>query len=150
MSATILFESPAWALLAFPLLALLVFGLWQNMRQGIPSRRYLLLAGLRLAVIAILTLLVARPIWLANEPPAAASRAVIVLMDRSESMSIADRDASRYSQALEFLRERLLPGLKSANLPVLAFAFDQNAEIVDGAKLAKTTPQGKRTNLGGA
>ena len=65
-------------------------------------------------------------------------------------MSLEERDASRYQQALEFLRERLLPALKSANLPVQAMLFDQSAEPADGPKLAAATPNGKRTNLGGA
>ena len=52
--------------------------------------------------------------WIAKEPPAPASRSVMLLMDRSESMSLEEQDATRYQQALEFLRGRLLPALKSA------------------------------------
>jgi uncharacterized membrane protein len=71
-------------------------------------------------------------------------------MDKSESMSLEDRDTSRYQQALGFLRERLLPALKGANLPVQAMLFDQNAEPADGEKLEKAVPNGKRTNLAAA
>ena len=85
-----------------------------------------------------------------REPPASATRPVMVLMDRSESMSLEERDASRYQQALGFLRERLLPALRAASLPVQAMLFDQGAEPADGAKLNSATPNGKRTNLGGA
>ena len=150
MISAIVFESPAWALLGLPLLVLLGIGGWRHYRQGVGRGRLALLYGLRLLVVLVLVMLVARPFWIAKEPPAAAARSVVVLMDRSESMSIEDREASRYRQALDFLRERLLPGLKSANLPVQAFAFDENAEISDGDKLNKTIPQGKRTNLGNA
>ena len=65
-------------------------------------------------------------------------------------MSLEERDLSRYQQGLDFLRERLLPALKSANLPVHAMLFDQSAEAADGPKLAAATPNGKRTNLSGA
>jgi uncharacterized membrane protein len=74
----------------------------------------------------------------------------MLLMDRSESMSLEEREASRYQQALGFLRERLLPALRAASLPVQAMLFDQGAEAADGAKLGSATPNGKRTNLGGA
>jgi uncharacterized membrane protein len=85
-----------------------------------------------------------------REPPALATRPVMLLMDRSESMSLEEHDASRFQQALGFLRERLLPALRAASLPVQAMLFDQSAEPADGAKLGSATPNGKRTNLGGA
>jgi len=77
-------------------------------------------------------------------------RPVVLLMDRSESMSLEENERTRYQQALNFARDYLLPALKSANLPVQALAFAQDAEQVDGATLADTKPDGKRTNLGGA
>ena len=65
-------------------------------------------------------------------------------------MSLREPDRSRYEQALDFLRERLLPALKLASLPVQAMLFDADTEPADGAKLASVQPKGKRTNLGGA
>src|ERR1035437_550966 len=82
--------------------------------------------------------------------PAVATGSVLLLMDRSESMSLEERDTSRYQQALGFLRERLLPALRAGSLPVQAMLFDQSAEPADGAKLGSATPNGKRTNPGGA
>src|SRR5262249_4822415 len=90
------------------------------------------------------------PVWTAKEPPAAASRAVALLLDRSESMSLEEPDVSRYQAALDFLRSRLLPALKSAKLPVQAMLFDESVEVADGAALTATVPKGKRTNLAGA
>ena len=113
--------------------------------HGLPDWR-----ALRGIALLVLVFLAARPVWMSREPPASATRTVMLLMDRSESMSLEEKDISRYQQALGFLRERLLPALRTASLPVQAMLFDQSAEPADGAKLASATPNGKRTNLGGA
>ena len=114
MSGAILFEYPPAWLLALPLTAALAFAAWRQHRQGVERARILALAALRILVLLVLVFLAARPVWLKREPPAAANRSVAVLMDRSESMSLQEKDATRYQQALEFLRERLLPALKGA------------------------------------
>jgi uncharacterized membrane protein len=150
MTAAIVFEFPMGWLLAFPLGLALVFAIWRQRRTGVATRRIAGLAALRVIALLVLVFLAARPVWMSREPPAPATRAVMLLMDRSESMSLEERDASRYQQALGFLRERLLPALRAASLPVQAMLFDQNAESADGAKLGSVTPNGKRTNLGGA
>ena len=124
---------------------------WRQRRRGLAQLRGLP-GWRRLARDALLVLvfLAARPVWMTREPPASATRPVMVLMDRSESMSLEERGVTRYQQALGFLRERLLPALRAARLPVQAMLFDQGAEPADGAKLSSATPNGKRTNLGGA
>ena len=71
------------------------------------------LVAVRGLALLVLVFLAARPIWITREPPASATRSVVVLMDRSESMSLEGRDSSRYQQALGFLRERLLPALRA-------------------------------------
>jgi hypothetical protein len=150
MLAAVVFEYPTGCLLGVPLLAALVLGIWRQHRRALAWSRILTVAGLRLTVFALLVFLVCRPVWIAKEPPAAASRAVALLLDRSESMSLEESDATRYQHALRFLRNDLLPALKSANLPVQAMLFDQAAEPADGDKLTRTAVNGKRTNLGGA
>jgi len=150
MNATVILEFPAGALFVLPLFAALAWSIWRQHRRGLERNRMIALGSMRGAVLLVVGLLIARPIWIAREPPAAASRSVVLLMDRSESMSLEEGDTSRYHQALDFLNERLLPAFKSANLPVHAFAFDQNAEPIDGEKLAAALPKGRRTNLGGA
>lgn len=147
---TITFEFPLAWLAGVPLLALLAFAASRSFHYGLPGKRIATLTALRLAALLPLLFVAARPVWLAREPPAAASRPVMVLLDRSESMSLAERDVSRYQQALEFLRGRLLPAFKAGNLPVQGMLFDESAEATDGQKFASTTPNGKRTNLGGA
>jgi uncharacterized membrane protein len=150
MTAAILFEYPAAWFFALPLAAVLAFAVWRQRRRGLEASRIAALVGLRGIALLVLVFLAARPIWITREPPASATRSVMVLMDRSESMSLEERDTSRYQQALGFLRERLLPAIRAASLPVQAMLFDQGAELADGAKLSSATPNGKRTNLGGA
>ncbi|HWX21076.1 MAG TPA: vWA domain-containing protein [Candidatus Binatia bacterium] len=150
MFPVILFEFPLGWLCGVPLALTLAFAVWRQRRRGVKVSRILALTSLRIAAVLPLVALAARPVWLAREPPAPATRPVALLLDRSESMSLREQDLSRYQQALGFLRERLLPALNSAHLPVQAMLFDQSAEPADGAKLTATEPKGKRTNLGGA
>ncbi len=150
MMAAITFEFPQGWLLAVPLGLVLVFAITRQYRRGVPWRRTWALAALRLAAILPLVALAARPVWIAREPPASSARSVAVLMDRSESMSLQEQDQTRYQQALAFLRERLLPALKDARLPVQAMLFDENASAADGPALSSALPKGKRTNLAGA
>ena len=150
MTAVIYFEFPPGWFFALPLGVALAFAIWRQHRRGVATSRIAGLAALRAIALLVLVFLAARPIWMSREPPALATRSVMLLMDRSESMSLEERDATRYQQALGFLRERLLPALRAASLPVQAMLFDQSAEPADGAKLGAATPNGKRTNLGGA
>jgi len=150
MTAAIVFDFPEGWLLGLPLALALALAVWRQLRGGLSLGRTAGLGALRAIAMVMLIFLAARPAWMAHEPPASAGRPVIILMDRSESMSLEDRDSSRYQQALDFARERLLPALKSAHLPVQAMLFDEAAEPADGAALAAATPNGKRTNLGGA
>ena len=142
------FEFPAGLWCGLPLGAALVFSAWRQHRRGISSGRMISLVALRAAALAPLVLLAARPLWVSREPPASASRPVVVLLDRSESMSLEEHDMTRYQRAFGFLRDRLLPALHSAHLPVEAVAFDEQAEQVDGSALSTLVPKGKRTNLG--
>jgi uncharacterized membrane protein len=150
MIAVIIFEFPLGWLFALPLGVALAFAIWRQHRRGLATSRIAGLGALRVIALLVLVFLAARPVWMSREPPAPATRSVMLLMDRSESMSLEERDTSRYQQALGFLRERLLPALRAANLPVQAMLFDQGAEPADGAKLGSAIPNGKRTNLGGA
>jgi uncharacterized membrane protein len=150
MTAAIYFEFPQGWLFALPLGLALAFAIWRQRRAGVATRRIAGLGALRAMALLVLVFLAARPIWMTWEPPASATRSVMLLMDRSQSMSLEEHDMSRYQQALGFLRERLLPALRAASLPVQAMLFDQGVEVADGPKLASATPNGKRTNLGGA
>jgi hypothetical protein len=150
MFAAIVFEFPGGWLLSIPLVATLAVVAWGQRRRGMSGGRILTLGSLRALAVATLVFLVARPTWMAREPAASASRPVALLVDRSESMSLQEHDVTRYEQALDFTRMRLLPALRAANLPVQAMLFDAGTEPADGQKLQATLPRGKRTNLGGA
>lgn len=150
MIASLLFEFPLGWLVGIPLLGALIFAAWRQYRNGLGPARIAALSALRFAALLPLVFLAARPLWIARTPPAPASRPVMLLLDRSESMSLEENDSTRYQQVLNFLRGRLLPALKSSRLPIQAMLFDHSAEPADGAKLALVSPNGKRTNLGGA
>jgi uncharacterized membrane protein len=150
MTAALLFDFPLGCLAGLPLAAAVAFATWRQHRRAVPVRRIAALAALRLLALSPLVFLAARPVRLAREPRAASSRPAIVLVDRSESMSLTDDRLSRYHEAVKFLRARLLPALKSARLPVQAMVFDQGVEPADDARLAAAVPNGKKTNLGGA
>src|SRR5262249_9017939 len=122
---------------------------WRQSRRALPATRFIPLLALRALPLLALIFLAARPNWL-SKADSAAARSVVVLLDPSESMSVRDVDSTRYAQAFDFLRDRLLPAFKSANLPVEGLLFDQSAEPADGPKFAAAEPTGKRTNLGGA
>lgn len=150
MTAAIYFEFPWGWLGTLPLGALLGVAAWRLYRRGVSVPRIATLSVLRGVAVLSLVVLVARPMWVSRGPRASPSRPVMLLVDRSESMSLVEQDRSRYEQVLHFAGSRLLPALKSAHLPVQAMLFDETAEPADGAKLGGVVPKGKRTNLGGA
>lgn len=108
------------------------------------------MVSLRTVALLGLVFLVARPVWIGQAASSPASNTVVLLVDRSESMSLEENGQSRYRQVLDFMRDRLLPALKDAGLRVEAMSFAQDVEMKDGAKLSTDRPDGKRTNLGGA
>src|SRR5436309_1349840 len=151
MIAAIHFDFPPGWQAGLPLALLaLALAAWRQCRRGLNTLRATSLLLLRGVPLLALVFLAARPVWMAREPPATAARPVLLLMDRSESMSLEETDRTRYQQALTFARDYLLPALKSAGLPVQALLFGQDTEPADGPKLAEAKPDGKRTNLGGA
>src|SRR5262245_44082871 len=117
MSATVIFQFPLGWLLAVPLLAIVALMALRQSRQPLDFWRIAVLSGLRIIALMPLVFLIAKPLWVGREPPATAGRPVMLLLDRSESMALADNNATRYHQALRFLRDRLLPALKSSELP---------------------------------
>ncbi len=134
-----------------PVLALLLFFVWRSLRgKALGPLKLTALIGLRGLALLLLVLLAARPVHVETDSAPARKRSVVLLMDKSESMSLIEAGESRYERAVDFVRDDLLPALRSANLPVKAMLFAEDAESVDGTGLADATPDGKRTNLGGA
>src|SRR5581483_3766534 len=150
MSLASVFEFPAVWFCALPLGLLLALWVWRQHARGLACGRVAALLALRSVALGLLLFLAARPVRMAREQLGNATRPVVILLDRSESMSLKETVTSRYERALTFLRTRLLPALKSADLAVQGMVFDQAAEVVTGAEMISTKPEGKRTNLGGA
>lgn len=142
------FESPIVWQLGLPLAAVVV-GLfaWSQLRKGVKHWQLAASASLRGAALIVLVLLVARPVWVESAEHEEKQRGVVLLVDRSESMSLEETDGQRYMQAIALARDHLLPALKAAQLPVQAFAFADDAAPADGTQLARAEPDGKRTNL---
>lgn len=150
MTAAIIFEFPFGWLAMVPLAGVLALSMWRHRKGGLRASQILRLISLRAVTFLVLGFLAARPYWITKEPPSARARSVVLLLDRSESMALEEPEVSRYKKAVDFVRERLLPAFKSADLPVQALLFDESAEPADGSKLTSTEPKGQRTNLGGA
>jgi uncharacterized membrane protein len=131
-------------------LLVVAWAVWSLRRRGLNWRQVAALAALRLLLLALLVFLLARPARITREDPRQAQRPVTVLLDRSESMALEDGGSSRYARAVDFLRDQLLPALKSAGLPVEAELFAADTVSADGPQLVAAKPDGKRTNLGGA
>jgi uncharacterized membrane protein len=151
VTATIAFDFPLGWQLGLPLvvcvIALLVSAL---RRRGLPAARIAVTVSLRAAALLLLVFLAARPVWVEKSAAAKGGNSVVLLVDRSESMSLEENGRSRYRQALAFARDFLLPALKDAGLRVEPMLFAQDVETTDGPRLAAAKPDGKRTNLGGA
>jgi uncharacterized membrane protein len=149
--AAIVFQKPVALAVGVPMaLALIGWAVWLLRRRGISRRRIGVLYSLRGAAMVGLVLLLARPVWVARDKLEGQRRSVAVLLDRSESMSLEEGHETRYARSLDFARDHLLPALKSADLPVQAILFADDAVIADGGKLAEAKADGRRSNLGGA
>jgi len=78
-------------------------------------------------------------------------KSVVLLLDRSSSMSLEEGGTTRFRHALAFASKTLLPALKRAELSPREFLFAEDSIRADGAhQLAAATPDGKRTDLAGA
>src|ERR1700678_2865634 len=99
-------------------------------------KRYLLLA-LRLACVALIALLFARPLLLAEEP-VAGDRLVVVLVDRSASMGLAG-GTRPIDRALAELRSIVARAGAGSKLEIAAFDRDVSpiARPSDADKLIK-------------
>jgi uncharacterized membrane protein len=150
MIGFVTFEFPLGWLVAVPLIGALGLSLWLHKKRGLLRSQIVALTALRAMAFLLLAFLAARPFWITKVPPSAAARSVALLLDRSESMALEEPNMSRFQKAVDFLRERLLPAFKEADLPVQAMLFDKAAEPADGSKLTSAEPKGERTNLGGA
>jgi len=118
-------------------------------RQGRSRRQICVLISLRALMGLMLLYWLARPVsrmFTSDERDSS----VIVLVDRSESMSLEEIGRSRYQQVLELLRERLVPAAEKVELRLKPFLFAGELQAADGPMLARSQPDGQHTNLGRA
>jgi len=144
------FQNPwAWWL-GLPSAAAILMLFVRALRQGGHGwKRQAVLLGLRVATALLLLLLAARPMWVnAEEEEDKPRDRVALLFDRSQSMSLLEGEQSRYLQAVDFARDSLLPALKSSDLKVEPFLFDEDAVRASGKQLAFANPEGPQTDLG--
>lgn len=146
--STLLFLNPmAWIYGGLVSGCLLVLFATVQRRTGRPVHRIVALTCLRGFTFLALVTLMARPVWTESDEDAERRNDVVVLFDRSESMSLQDGPKSRYGQALEFARDQLLPTLVDAGVNVRAVLFAEDSTDASGSELAETTPDGGATNL---
>lgn len=119
-------------------------------RQGCQRWQAAAILLLRLAAAGVLLLLIARPVWVESQEEVAQRNRVVLLIDRSESMSLQDDESPRYQRAVAFARDKLLPALAAAELQTQAYLFAEDAEASDGPAIAAAQAAGRGTNLGRA
>ena len=137
-----------WAVpLAVVILACYFFAL---RRRGCSGRQVLTLMVLRSVTLLLLLLLLGRPFWVETEPNEPPRRQVTLLVDRSQSMSLREGTLSRYQQAVDFARDRLLSALDQQQLQASAYLFAEEARQADGQQIAQAIPDGPQTDLAGA
>jgi hypothetical protein len=144
----LVFEFPAALYVGLPAaLALVGFFGYQSVRRSESRSRRVTSLALRAAALLALVLLAARPARVDDQPREPPRRELCVLVDRSASMSLDETGLTRHKQAVDFLRDQLLPAARDAELRVRAFQFAEDAQPAQGPELRAATPDGKRTNL---
>jgi uncharacterized membrane protein len=137
---------PAGALLALLLLGLMVRGL---RRQGLARWRVACLVLLRAVALAVVVLLLARPVRVEEGDPS--SRPVVaVLLDKSRSMGLLEDGRSRYAQAEALARTSLLPAVEAAGFRVEPVLFAESARMAPVREWAGAPADGPATDLGAA
>ncbi len=150
MGGRVIFETP-WVGLAVGLigLGLVVWGSAGLARRGLRRGRVGVLAGLRAVAVLVIAGLLARPVIVVPRPDEAARRDVVLLVDRSASMALADTESgARLADALVFARDVVGPAVQRAGFRVRPMVFDSTAEGVDAAELAVAKAEGVGTDLG--
>ncbi|MDB6028364.1 MAG: hypothetical protein JWM68_4587 [Verrucomicrobiales bacterium] len=148
---TLVFELPQVLPIGLVLATgLMTWSVWFQKKRGIPRKQIVSLALFRGFVLVILICMAARPVWVERQSATSAKKTVVLLVDKSESMSLEEDKQTRYQRALAFTREHLLPALQETKLDVQPFLFGEEAEAADGQKLVDAKADSKRTNLGRA
>ncbi len=140
------------AVVAALFLALLVF--FGPDASRLPARRRRVLAGLRVAIFLAIVAGLLRPTHVFTEMKRHRAT-LIVLVDRSRSMSIADEPGKTRWQALRDEVQRALPAFRQLNddLDVKFYTFDAGltpVDLTDGKFDLGDTADGRQTAIGAA
>jgi uncharacterized membrane protein len=148
---TVVWGAP-WLGIAFLAVAavLLVLSARRLAGQDLGMRRVMVLTVLRVIPIVLLALLLARPVRVTSRDEAV-DRKVVLLVDRSASMALTDMDGRpRFTDALSFARDVVLPDLQAAGYHIQPMLFDAEANPATGEQLVAAKPTGDATDLGTA
>jgi len=145
----------SYLLVALAALLLVALAFLVPIRRELDRRRRWILLGLRLAVIAMMTLAMLRPTLVMTEIGKQAAT-LVVLADTSRSMSVPDglRGRSRWEEMRGTLDEAREPLARvDDEFEVKAYTFDAElhpAELADGRLTLEKEPTGEQTALGAA
>ncbi len=118
--------------------------------MGMPLRRRITLTLLRFIPLAVIALLLARPVRVRTFDEDG-QRQIVLLMDRSASMALEDTvGANRYQDAIKFARETFLPAVQAAGYKIRPLLFDGSAQPANATDLVNAKPTGEATDLPGA
>src|SRR5438874_1586576 len=124
MTHHFVFELPLALAIGAPLAAcLLALETWRLARRGFQKKHVAALAGLRACALAVIVFLAARPVWVSSGADEGARRSVVLLADKSESMSLAEDGRTRYARLLEFTQRALLPALRREQWKIEPYLF---------------------------
>jgi hypothetical protein len=139
---------PAWAivLLTAGLLGMLAQGSITLVRRQVPRRWIAILGILRVAIIALFTLVLLQPV-LSYTRTTEQRPEMLVLVDTSASMSQPGATAgmSRLSEVLRLLKQDVA-GELAHRFDLRWFAFDHSARPLDGTQWATLTADGDTTH----
>ena len=139
------FDLPATFLWGLPLVLALLGATAIGLAAVRPRRRWALLALRALALLTLVTLL-ARPVAVERHDPEE-RRSVILLADRSRSMSLVESGATRFEQ-LNAMASQLASAIEARGLKVEGYLFAEDA--FPGDPQHGNVIDGRRTDLGGA
>src|SRR5437660_5758554 len=120
------FEFPLALKVGVPFaLCLLALMAWKLRRSGVGMWPMAALLASRGVALGILIFLAARPVWVSVEREEN-RQGIVLLCDKSESMSLPEEGGTRFEQMLRFLREKLAPALNAERLKVQPFLFGKD------------------------
>ena len=120
---------------------------WIQLRAGLRRRRVIILTSLRAALFIVLVFLMAKPVWTEPDDDQEKRDQVVLLIDRSESMSLREDGTTRYAMAVDYARSTLIPTLEELDVQVVPTLFAESSEQVTGSDVARTDVDGQETNL---